>query len=202
VERCTRGETTSTQARHAGRDEFAATANALILMDCLTMDPFSLINSRIESDMGLLALVRTGRPSVVDGLHVDPGDFNSGESVGAVAGHGGWPVGVLVIRGRLSGRSKGIAAPSERLREGAAPSRARRCSSRSGERTRPGAAVEWRDTGRRRSTWNTDCDPVRVWDSRLARAHRLPPIPIPTLCRPRGRLQLAAAASPCPSRSR
>jgi hypothetical protein len=191
----------STPVHPAGRDELAATDNALIRMDCLATDPFGLNNIRIESYMDLLALTRTGRPAIAEGLHVNPGDFDSvGESVRDVASGGGWQLGVLVIRGRLSGRSKGIAAPSEILREGAARSCARRYSTRSGERTPPGAAVEWRDTDRRRSTWNTDRDPMRVWDSRLPRGYRLPPIP--TLCRPRGWLQPAAAASPCPSHSR
>jgi len=99
-----------TPVRHAGRDELAVTANALILMDCLTMDPLCLNNTRIESYMDLLALIRTGRPAIADGLHVNPGDFDSGgESLRDVASHEGWQLGVLVIRGRLSGRSNGIA---------------------------------------------------------------------------------------------
>jgi hypothetical protein len=191
----------STPVHRSRRDELAATDNALILMDCLATDPFGLNNIRIESYMDLLALIGTGRPAIAEGLHVNHGDFDSGgESVGDAASRGGWRVGVLVIRGRLSGGSKGIAAPSEILREGAARSCARRYSTRSGERTPPGAAVERRDTGRRRSTWNTDRDPMRVWGSRLPRGYRLPPIP--TLRRPRGWLQPAAAASPRASHSR
>jgi hypothetical protein len=185
---------------HAGRDQLPATGKALILMDCLTMDPFRLNTTRIESYMGLRVPIETGRPAIAVGGHVNPEDLDlGGENGGSVASNGGTArrdIGdpkpaQLQITGNCCTRR-------DTHGRGGALAHARR-RSRRGERTGLGAALKWRDSGRRCSTWNTDGDRLRVWSSRVPRAHRLPPIP--TFCGPRGWLRPASAASLCPSGS-
>jgi hypothetical protein len=178
-----------------------ATGWALIQMDCLTMDPFWLINTRIESYMGLRVLKGTGRPAIaVSGrVNSDTFDLRDG-NVGAVGSNGvtvRWDVGdpepaQLQINGNCCSRR------DTHGKDGALAHTRRR--GRRGERTGLGAALKWRNSARLRSTWNTDGDPLRVWSSRVRRAHRRPPIP--TFCGPSGWLRPAAAASLCPRGSR
>jgi hypothetical protein len=174
-----------TVVRHAGRDQLPATGKALILMDCLTMDPFRLNTTRIESYMGLRVPIETGRPAIAVGGRVNPENLDLGdENVGAVASNGGTArrdiadpkPAQLQITGNCCTRRDADGC-------GGALAHTRR-SSRRGERTGLDAALKWRDSGRRCSTWNTDGDRLRVWSWRVPGAHRLPPIP--TFCGPRG----------------
>ncbi len=190
-----------TPVRDADRAEPAATAKALILMDCLTMDPFGLINIRIESYMGLFVLMRTQEPTGADGVRVKSGEFGlGGENGGAAAAPGAQGVsGSTVARSRLRCRAKAIAARSQTLWEAAGRSSTRVYAGNNRERARLGAAVERQQTGRQCSTWNTDGDPMP--SLALAPATRLSATLDPHILRTEGWVQPAAVPPLCPSRS-
>ncbi len=152
------------RVRDAGRGKLAATARALILMDCLTIDPFGLINIRIESYMGLFVLMRRQEPTRADGARVKSGEFGlDGESGGAAAAPGAQGASrSTVARSRLRCRAKSIAAKGQTLWDAAGPGRssARVYAGNNRERARLSAAVERQQTGCPCSTWNTDGEPM------------------------------------------
>jgi hypothetical protein len=185
--------------RDDGRDELAATVRDLQSLDCLTTDPFRLIDMRIGSYMGLLVLIRTGRPAIADGLHIDADDLDLRGDVGGTPDNG-WPARRAARDSKPAElRIKEDYRADRETRQRATRSRARRWASSSGERTRFPARVKRGSARPRCSTWNAHEDPKRVWDSRLAQDHRAPPNP--TSCGSRSWRHPAAAASPGPSAS-
>jgi hypothetical protein len=189
-----------TTVRNEGRAELAATVWDLQSQDCLTTDPFRLTDVRIGSYMGLLVPIRTGRPTIADGLHVDADDLDLRGDVGGAAANG-WPARWGALDSKpVELRIKEDYRADRETRQRATRSRARRWASTSGERTRFPAAVKRGSARPRCSTWNAHEDPKRVWDSRLAQDRRAPPNP--TSCGPQSWRQPAAAASPDPSGSR
>jgi hypothetical protein len=168
--------------------------------DCLTTDPFGRTEMRIGSYMGLLVLLRAGRPAIADGLHTDADDLDLRGDVGAV-GDNGWPA----RRGARDSEPAELRIKEDyradgETRERAERTRAHRWVSCTGERTRFAAAVKRGSAGPRCSTWNPVENPERVSDSRLAPDHRA--LPRAMSCGPRSWRQPPAAASLCPSGSR
>jgi hypothetical protein len=165
------------------------------------MDPFGLINIRIESYMGLLMPIRTETSAITDGLHVNLDDFDlGGESVGALGGNGG-----------MARRDARGSEPAElQINENWRTTRDTRGSCSTLRRTRlrqqhPRAnptRCSFRVAGHRSSVFHVEhgSRPKEGLGLASATGHRRPPMP--TFCRARGWLQPAAVASLHPSPNR